>query len=1020
MAMVAYLFTGACLDYHRISQYDDWWSKSFSSVRRTWKIRVRGALEAPRVARLLNELSAETDTHEALRIQVDPALWDEISTDVDEHWGQWIEAELERAGDLHEVELRFRGDASAHWTGPKKSLSIKTKSDDLYKGYRRLNFTVKGVLPQHLAASFAEDFRLLCPTSEVVPIFVNNQFFGLHRFVERPDESFLRRNRLMPGNVFRGDAGLRGTFFKGLPRELFANPYIWDRVAVNDRPGATGDRALFEFVADLNTSSFEEHLVFMSWFDRQELARMIALMLVMGDPHHMSGINNQLWYEDPSSGKLHPIVWDLLLLRLGFPLPDRDIHRFWLAALRDPRLFDETLAVLSEWVRDDRLLTLARQRIDEVAEEFPAHIEFEGLRQGTIVPLGNMIRYAIILRLNMEAVGDMLREAEISARDTALADGSRVLDLLTRGRAGAELRGMVVEADGAREVRVRADRDLGGEADSGDRALAATAAPLEGGLRLVFDRPEGLIPGCTGSGVDFVAEPLHYRFFVSAYDGSGNPVTVRSVQPELYARHADERLTPSELGAGEAIPSTLSWHPWQYVDPPMNDVRLTGEVRLTDDLVIEIGSTLTIEPGTTLLLDPDVSVLARGRVVARGEEARPIAIRASDPRAPWGVFALQGRGASGSRFEHVSFTGGGGALLERVEYKGSVCVHNAHDVVFERCSFAANMRCDDLFNAVRAGVDLLGCTFDEANADSIDYDMSTGEIRHCRITGSGNDGIDLMTCSPRIVSTLIADSGDKGISVGEDATPLVFDCQITGCAVGMEVKDMSTPVILNTTISGNQVGLLQRHKNWRYPSAGRAKLVDSLLDGNDVDYRGSGGAQLTRADGAPWMRSLFGYAVDGSAPGRARSAATVTPARVVARWSPPNRFLDPNDGWRPLGRVRQLLVRDRDLVASFRTGAGAVGTFVDWDLTGDEDRYVLVLEAASDGLEDGRVALAAGRGELTGELVLGADPASSHYTTVDLAPGRYTAMTLAASAPGQTGELRLHGWTVLALPPEVD
>ena len=78
---------------------------------------------------------------------------------------------------------------------------------------------------------------------------------------------------------------------------------------------------------------------------------------------------------------------------------------------------------------------------------------------------------------------------------------------------------------------------------------------------------------------------------------------------------------------------------------------------------------------------------------------------------------------NGSRFRHVRFLGGGGALLERVEYKGMVDVHWADDVEFHSCEFAGNVRCDDAVNAVHADVDLFSCAFHDTAADAAD---STG------------------------------------------------------------------------------------------------------------------------------------------------------------------------------------------------------------------------------------------------------------------------------------------------------
>jgi hypothetical protein len=165
-----------------------------------------------------------------------------------------------------------------------------------------------------------------------------------------------------------------------------------------------------------------------------------------------------------------------------------------------------------------------------------------------------------------------------------------------------------------------------------------------------------------------------------------------------------------------------------------------GDVHMHEDLLIPEGGSLTIDAGTTLTLDPDVSIESRGPVNARGTDAKPITIQRSNPDLPWGVIALQGVGAKGSRFEHVRFLGGGARQVGRVEYKGSVCAHNVPGVVFESCEFAYNSRCDDLINMVKSQADFVRCHFHHANADSVDYDMSGGLVAYNQIEGSATTG----------------------------------------------------------------------------------------------------------------------------------------------------------------------------------------------------------------------------------------------------------------------------------------
>ena len=344
MLLGTWLFLAAVRDYSNARQYDDWWAAQ-TSVRKFGWNRVRTALDTPALAKLESRMDPERDDVPQLRLYVDRHEFDRIDGNVGEHWGEWVDVRIDDHGELVDAELRFRGDGSAHWTTEKKSFTLKTKSGSLYKGFRTMAFSVKDVLPQYLAATLAKDFGLLAPEQQVVPVYLNDRFYGLHRFVEPIDESFLRRNLRMPGNVFRADTAERGDYFKDLPREVFRNPYIWDRAANNDRPGAFGTKLLGDFLADLNDPSPSARERLDGWIDEDELSRLLAYLLVVGDPYHMSGVHNQFWYEDPVSGTLHPIPWDVRLLDLEKPPRGSNIHRFWRIALEDPRFWAGTMRV---------------------------------------------------------------------------------------------------------------------------------------------------------------------------------------------------------------------------------------------------------------------------------------------------------------------------------------------------------------------------------------------------------------------------------------------------------------------------------------------------------------------------------------------------------------------------------------------------------------------------------------------------------------------------------------------------
>jgi parallel beta-helix repeat protein len=1080
LLLALYFLGAATLDYHRLTQFDDWWSRTAHVQRFLW-FRLRSAWTLPAALRLDQRLTPEDNRRALVNIAVDEGEWERFQTDPAMNWGEGVEAlvvedpdyrsgDLRTSvarGDLHKVELRPRGDTSVHWTSEKKTLSIKTSRGKLYKGNRTTVFSCKEVLPSYIANSLAEDFGLFATPTAVVPVFLNNRFYGMFREFAPPDETFLRRHQLIPGNIFRGDTAERGEYFKGLPRELFLNPYIWDRVAKNDRPGAIGDVALRQFIASVNSSTFEEFERLESMLDRGELAKLLALELVVGDPYHMSGVHNQFWYEDSSSGKLHPLPWDLRLLELQHPPPGSNLNRFWRSVLRDPRIFADAMRVVSEWLEDDKLYRLAEARVTEIWNTYRDGFEFDRLRAGVISDVGEPQEVLRVLRHNLDELGRWTRDARVAYQATRLRDDLWILDCVIEGRIGVVLTELDVGGVPC-DIQLFADVDSSGVEDQSDLPVAVawddSARPKQP-WRVLERLP--LLPGCA-AGLPLTQSPLHYRFFAYVTARPGAP-PVTFLQPRFADASSGADCDVRTLEARAPIPGSASWHPWR-MRPPSNpyirklswkevqasarkeppqipsagwhgqggfqvdieakEMRLRGEVHLEADLFVPEGTTLVVEPGTTVVLDPDVSILSRGRTRAEGTDSQPIVFRNAAPDLPWGSLALQGGGANDSSFEHCRFTGGGGALLENVEYTGMVCVHWAR-ARFENCEFTANMRCDDALHVDKGEVDVVSCWLHDTNADALDYDMSGGEIRDCKIERARNDGLDLMTCWPRIIGNTIQDSGDKGISIGEASTPLVLANRITGCNRGIEVKDSSEPVLVQNEITGNKVGVMARLKNWRYDRAGWPKIVRSVVTRNGQDLDLEKGSRLTPLDAqigaadpeAPvrasvssstedlgWLLAPYGPA-DSSAAG----------ARLIDSEKFQDDFVSPCKSWRFDGGIPSLAKRSDDLVARVRVGPGRIARKVAWDLGDRSSDYQLVLEMSGTGLSAASVAVVA-EGEAvetaqqTKACALGEGEDRYAFTTLTLAPGKYRALVLSVTPSQQTGTLALHGWKLFAIP----
>ncbi|HSB53487.1 MAG TPA: right-handed parallel beta-helix repeat-containing protein, partial [Gemmatimonadales bacterium] len=588
---------------------------------------------------------------------------------------------------------------------------------------------------------------------------------------------------------------------------------------MSDRPTGAGAGQLELLLQDLNGTTLADHQRMMARLDRDEFARLFAYLFLVGDPYHMDGVHNQLIYEDPSTQQLHPIPWDVRLLRLSEP--EKPLSYLFQAVLRDPFVVDATMRELGRRLADDGALRIADSLVRAAENRYAGYFAYDRLRQGLIPEVGDTATAMAILRANAAYLRRWLANDTIAVQVSA-APGGYLVDLEARGMVGADLEGFTVDRAVAGRVTLRLDSNRSGVPDAGDRLLALRSAG--GGLQL--DQPVPLYAAWDASQPSMRAGTQSYRLFVA-----GLPAGVKLV-PELKNRATGLPAATVAWEAGSPVPAGSGWHAWDFPERVPRAERYSGTVRLHETVRIPAGDTLLIEPGTTLLLDPDVSVVSRGLVLAQGTAARPIRVLPSQPGVPWGTFSLLGHGADSSRFSYVEFAQGGGALVDRIEFTGMVNVHWANDVRFEHGFFHDNLRSDDTFHAMHSQVVVRESHFLRANSDAVDFDIAGGVVADNQFEQTGGDAIDLMTSTPRIFGNRISGSGDKGISVGEASRPFIFDNLIDSCDIGVEIKDRSEAVLLHNRLTNNRIGMRERRKNWRYGGGGWTTVAASVFAGN--------------------------------------------------------------------------------------------------------------------------------------------------------------------------------------------
>jgi hypothetical protein len=925
-----------------------------------------------------------------IRLDFPRPSWDLLQEDAQAMWDTWVYGgELRYGETATAVRLRKRGDNSIHWLMEKRSLTVRTRREEFYKGYRTFGLSIRDVLPAYLANRLAWEFGLLAPRAEVVPVYLNNSYYGIFRFIEPVDEGFLDRATRMPGNLWRGDRAERGDYFKSVPRSLFENPYLWERTDTVQRQ-APPAAPLPPLLRDLHAGGVTAHENLLRRVDRDEFARLFAYLLLIGDPFHMDDVHNQFIYEDPVTQLLHPVVWDSRLLdaeaALRYPL-----NTWYQRLLRDPFIVDRTARQLALRLRDGTFLRTADSLAQRVESRYAEEFTYDRLRGGMVAPVGSAAEAMATLQGNAALLARRLDSSVVAV--FARPGPVTVIDLETRGFAGANLDAIELRGAAPGPITLRLDHNQNGVLDTGDPAIPLRADAANPAL-LQLTAPEPLYASWDAGARGVRAGRYAYRLFVL-----GAPGTELALRCSNRVTGAPAQLVPWEAGATIAPPTGV--HPWSLTLPAGRQHRWSGTLRLAETVRIGPRDSLSIAPGTTIWLEPGVSVVAHGRVVAAGTPGRPVRLLARDTLRPWGVLALQGQGADSSVLEHVELAFGSRAVVDEVEYRGTLSVHRADRVRLEHLRIRDSRSAPAALRAVQArDLDIMDALIQRAEGAGVLLELATGTIRGSLIEASGRHGLVLRAANPSVRENTIRGAVGRGLLIAEGSNPEVAGNLLERNVLGIEVTDGASPVFLHNTVANNRTGMVQTASNPRYDLGGWSTILQTLFRGNRAARGQDSASRLTtlgavgldstapaagEGEAPDWLYAWFGLVTPDRSAGRPAALAWRQPESFILRGAFEDNFESVADGWEAEGGTRRLEKRGGALVLETEGTAGAARLPLDLRL---ENPAVLVLEVAGQDIQRARVTVTGTR-TATADFVPSGDLDRFGFVTLTLQPGHY-------------------------------
>ena len=792
---------------------------------------------------------------------------------------EYVKARLLINGKIEKARIKYRGDTFYRWAWDKKSMRIKTTKNNLLDGLRYSNLLAPRTAEQlnnHLSYRLANIMGLVAPATEIVRLFVNGEDRGVHIKVEQINELTLRRHRLMPGDIYRGEIIGKDRFRGSEITSLFKSTAVWDKVATNNHFDENAIAPLTLLIDLINHSSNPNAQAKLSEIMDMTVWGRYSAYETLTQSTHADEIHNWRLYYDPWRRKFLPVIWDTMgwhdQLRRASYKPEIIASSLMKTMFKNGDFIRARSLALKQFFdsgKDELFLREVHQTVRTMGKEItsdpflnppdPDEVKHHMSRLEQVITDG----FEKTKRINSEDVAQVKDYGHyvLSNPDLKTVWEESGEDLYSWGEAHWNSIGY---KENRPEIPVIPYLRYTYAQDTLELSVASKH-PL-GVLRLEYDRPisvkphveasfttaegevvvdisgavktednvlylnAGFLPNVTIAPINnrhdrVVWAPGYYRIRFTGLDPD-QKLTTLTVQrsdkwlPAVEAKALDQAVFDN-------LYAPIAAQPVRKPETWAGDVTLTGHNTMHNPLIIKAGTTVRLAPGATLVL--------KDRLTAVGTPEAPIQfLPIHKDQAPWGAIVLQGRGADGTQLAHCKFTGGSGSKGDLFEYSGMLSIHNVKDVHIGNCRFDNNSVVDDMLHTVYSEIRLEGVRFENAFSDAVDFDISNARIVDSYFEGSGNDAVDLMTSEAVITGTVFKNNGDKGISVGENSRLFGANNRLVDNKIGIQSKDRSSVVLFNHSFVNNKTALHAYKKNWQYGGGGRIFIAKSAIVGGEV------------------------------------------------------------------------------------------------------------------------------------------------------------------------------------------
>jgi len=763
------------------------------------------------------------------------------------------------------IEYRFRGGLPLHWLYKKKSLRVKLPAFTTYLGERQFNLVNPSTIytiPDWISYEMAKSVGLLTPDFFPVRLFINDETNGIHFFLSRIDESFLRKNRRMPGSIYSGDtvytpspfAAANATemherVFSGKEDNvslMWKDHRLWKKNTSRNAEMKQHRGDIKKFVEIINNPDAVQFMQdYEVYFDKEKFNLFWGVDSLLGAYHHDLYHNHKIYF-DPYKGKVEPVEWDVRYWSMNLPVPDYPLLK---QVKLNPVLDFEKNQVLYElWKKfsvDDMM-----QNIIEKSDVLIPELKADPYRQQPDKYI-KLFSKDKVVPFSLSEFDDAIEVLKL----TYQARHKAVKDILENSVAAFKL-----ESTGSKRVELNIAVSGDSPVDVNPWSLIPQHLQSRVEIKRVYQGLElssvtlnnlqRLFPGKTikpGNAIGKADEwstltygkdrlevsALHYRFLIKGVDLNDlnkqqNLQAINSITGRVHL--------VNQLSTLPANTETRSVHPWAFINAQQKldeHIVLSGEINILQDRVYRENQQVSILPGTTFKLAKGRSLVFYGKVTANGNSEQPIRFIQKDKGESWGSIIIQGASASSSSLTHIEVSGGSVSTQGFINYPGQLNIHDVNEFTVDHCRIKNNTIGDDALHVAYSNGSINHCVFENTAFDALDMDIVDVTVANSQFINIGNDAVDLMSSNVELSNLSVSGAGDKCFSIGESSDVKIKDSKLIQCQTGIAVKDESKAYLDNlqfNDIEGSAIALYR--KNARYGSGGevRGQLLHGISE----------------------------------------------------------------------------------------------------------------------------------------------------------------------------------------------